>query len=263
MSHLLRHPAPTNPVHAITPENANWRYVGFELHDLKIGETIEATTGGREVCIVIVSGRAEIIAGGTSFGILGERNDVFEGKPWSVYVPAQSDFAIAAVTPCEIALCSSPAKGGLPARVIPPSQVGEETRGQGTNTRHVRNILPDTSPHAESLLVVEVITPGGHWSSYPPHKHDTDDFPNETYLEETYYHRLRRGSGFAMQRVYTEDGSLDETMAVGHRDVVLVPKGYHPVGAPHGFDLYYLNVMAGPRRAWKFSFPNDHAFLTW
>ncbi len=146
--------------------------------------------------------------------------------------------------------------------MIPPGEVAQETRGKGTNTRHVRNILPDTGV-AESLLVVEVITPGGNWSSYPPHKHDTDDFPRETYLEETYYHRLARGTGFAVQRVYTDDGSLDETMAVRDRDVVLVPRGYHPVGAPHGFDLYYLNVMAGPVRAWRFSMSPDHAFLGW
>ena len=126
----------------------------------------------------------------------------------------------------------------------------------------MRNILPDTSPHAECVLVVEVITPGGHWSSYPPHKHDTDDFPRETLLEETYYHRLKRGSGFAFQRVYTDDGSLDESMAVHDGDVVLVPRGYHPVGAPHGFDLYYLNVMAGPIRQWRFTMAPDHAFLT-
>ena len=263
MSKLLRRPAATNPVHAITPQNAGWTYVGFELHDLAPGAGLSAETGPREICIVIVTGKARISAGGTDFGVLGGRTDVFEGSPTSVYVPAGSSYAVTAEGACEIAICSAPSKGGLPARVIPPGEVGEETRGQGTNTRFVRNILPDTSPVAESLLVVEVITPGGHWSSYPPHKHDTDDFPNETYLEETYYHRLRRGSGFAMQRVYTDDGSLDETMAVSHRDVVLVPKGYHPVGAPHGFDLYYLNVMAGPRRAWKFSFPKDHAFLTW
>ena len=262
-SPLLRRPATSNPVHAITPENAGWSYVGFDVHDLTSGDVIENETGPREVCIVIVTGEARISAGGKFFGVLGERKDVFEGSPWSVYVPAQSNYAIAADGDCEVAICSSPATGKLPARVIPPAEVATETRGTGTNTRFVRNILPDTSPHAESLLVVEVITPGGHWSSYPPHKHDTDDFPNETYLEETYYHRLKRGSGFAMQRVYTDDGSLDETMAVSHRDVVLVPKGYHPVGAPHGFDLYYLNVMAGPRRAWKFSFPKDHAFLTW
>lgn len=263
MTRLLRKPASTNPVHAITPENAGWTYVGFELHDLAAGQHLAAETGAREVCIVVVTGTARISANGTDFGSVGGRSDVFDGSPASVYVPARGGYSITADTPCEIALCSAPAKGEKAACLIAPGDVGQETRGQGTNTRYVRNILPDTSPIAESLLVVEVITPGGHWSSYPPHKHDTDDFPNETYLEETYYHRLRRGAGFGMQRVYTDDGSLDETMAFGHRDVVLVPKGYHPVGAPHGFDLYYLNVMAGPRRAWKFSFPKDHAFLTW
>lgn len=263
MPKLLRKPAPSNPIHAITPENAGWTYVGFELHALADGQTLRHETGEREVCIVLVTGKADVTAGVSDFGVLGGRKDVFEGSPTSVYVPAHSHYHVTAKGPCEVAICSAPAKGGLPARVILPAEVGQETRGQGTNVRYVRNILPDTSPHAESLLVVEVITPGGHWSSYPPHKHDTDDFPNETYLEETYYHRLKRGSGFAVQRVYTDDGSLDETMAVGHGDVVLVPKGYHPVGAPHGFDLYYLNVMAGPKRAWKFTFPKDHAFLTW
>lgn len=263
MSKLLRHPATANPIHKVTPENAGWRYVGFELLDLKPGESVKADTGDREVCIVIVGGRAHIGAAGHDFGHLGERTSPFYGNPWSVYVPAKSGYTIFAETQCEIALCSAPAEGKLPARLITPEDVGLETRGQGSNTRHVRNILPDSSPHAESLLVVEVITPGGNWSSYPPHKHDTDNYPNETYLEETYYHRFKRGSGFGFQRVYTDDGSLDETMAFGHRDVVLVPKGYHPVGAPHGFDLWYLNVMAGPRRAWKFSFPKDHAFLTW
>src|SRR6202034_2614923 len=150
--------------------------------------------------------------------------------------------------------------GKLPARVIPPTEVGQETRGKGTNTRHVRNILP-VGKDAESLLVVEVITPGGNWSSYPPHKHDVNDPPRETLLEETYYHRLARGTGFALQRVYTDDGSLDETMAVGDGDVVLVPRGYHPVGAPHGFDLYYLNVMAGPKRVWRFYTAPAHEWL--
>ena len=103
---------------------------------------------------------------------------------------------------------------------------------------------------AESLLVTEVVTPRGHWSSYPPHKHDTDDPPNETQLEETYYHRLRPADGFAFQRVYTDDGDLDETIAVADGDTVLVPRGYHPVAAGARHDLYYLNVMAGPLRRW-------------
>jgi 5-deoxy-glucuronate isomerase len=101
-------------------------------------------------------------------------------------------------------------------------------------------------------MVTEVFTPAGHWSSYPPHRHDEDDFPRITYLEETYYHRLNPADGFGIQRVFTEDGSLDETMAVHDHDLVLVPKGHHPCGAPYGVEMYYLNVMAGPRRNWRF-----------
>jgi len=140
--------------------------------------------------------------------------------------------------------------------VIDAAQMSREVRGSGTNTRHVRNILPETEP-AQSLLVVEVITPGGHWSSYPPHKHDTATPGEETLLEETYYHRLQPPQGFAIQRVYTDDRSLDETISVEDGNVVMVPRGYHPVGAPHGYDLYYLNVMAGPHRHWVFR--NDPA----
>ncbi|MBK9082837.1 MAG: 5-deoxy-glucuronate isomerase [Rhizobiales bacterium] len=264
MPNLLRHPtAPDSEgaIHRITPENAGWTYVGFDLHRMGDGARLSRETGGREVCLVLVSGKARVSAGGESFGVIGERADPFSGKPWSLYVPARSQWQVFAEGPCELAVCSAPAKGSKPARLIPPDEVGEETRGKGTNTRHVRNILPDTSPHAESLLVVEVITPGGNWSSYPPHKHDVNDPPRETLLEETYYHRLARGAGFALQRVYTDDLSLNETMAVSDRDVVLVPRGYHPVGAPHGFDLYYLNVMAGPVREWRFTMAPDHAFL--
>ncbi len=123
--------------------------------------------------------------------------------------------------------------------------MSREVRGQGTNTRYVRNILPETQP-AEGLLVVEVITPGGHWSSYPPHKHDTATAGEETALEETYYHRLNPPQGFAFQRVYTDDRSLDETVCVEDGDVVMVPRGYHPVGAPHGYDLYYLQRHGRP-----------------
>ncbi|GBQ11433.1 5-deoxy-glucuronate isomerase [Swaminathania salitolerans] len=245
---------------SVTPDSAGWGYIGFNVRKLSVGESVSDRTGPNEVCLVLVSGKARITGAGQDFGVLGERMDPFSGLPWSVYLPSGAEWRVEAETEVELAVCASPAKGKYPARVIPPAEVGELTRGSGTNQRFVRNILPDTAP-AETLLVVEVITPGGHWSSYPPHKHDTDDFPNETYLEETYYHRLKRGSGFALQRVYTKDGSLDEAMAVADRDVVLVPKGYHPVGAPHGFDLYYLNVMAGPRRAWKFSMDPDQAHL--
>lgn len=264
-SRLLLHPhAPDRDgfIHHITPASAGWGYVGFSVLQLPPQKVVSRQTEGNEICLVVLSGRVRISAGDVDFGLMGERESVFDGLPWSVYIPARSSWTVEAETPAEVAVCAAPAEGRLPARIIPPSEVGEEVRGKGTNTRYVRNILPDSAT-AESLLVVEVVTPGGNWSSYPPHKHDVNDPPRETYLEETYYHRLKRGTGFALQRVYTDDRSLDETMAVSDGDVVLVPRGYHPVGAPHGFDLFYLNVMAGPVREWRFTMSPDHAFLTW
>lgn len=265
MSALLRRatdPDAGGAIHCIAPESAGWAYVGFEVVLLRPGQELARPTDGREVCLVLVSGRAGVAAGSLDFGIIGERMSPFEGSPSSVYVPARSEWRLRAETDCELAICSSPAQGLLPPRLIASSSVGQEVRGTGTNMRHVRNILPDTAA-AETLLVVEVITPGGHWSSYPPHKHDTSIPGQETYLEETYYHRLARPGGFAVQRVYTDDRLLDETMAVSDRDVVLVPRGYHPVGAPHGFDLYYLNVMAGPVRKWQFTVAPEFGFLGW
>ncbi len=250
----------------VTPQSAGWTYVGFDLHRLKPGETVSAETGAREVCLVFVTGKGKASAGGKDFGILGQRMSVFEGKPWSLYVPQGADWSVTAETELELAVCSAPGLGGgLPARVISPDSLGQEVRGKDTNTRYVTNILPEGEP-ADSLLVVEVITPGGHTSSYPPHKHDRDALPAESYLEETYYHRLNPAQGFAFQRVYTDadaDGvrELDETMAVEDGDVVLVPKGYHPCAACHGYDLYYLNVMAGPKRTWKFHNAPEHEWL--
>ncbi len=261
-SPLLVHPTPDDPhgvVQRITPATAGWRHVGFEAVDLRPGQVLARRGTNNELCLVLLTGRARVRAGGQDLGLLGGRGSPFEGSPWSAYLPPSLDWQVEAEGAVELAICAAPATGRLPPRVIPPDAVGTLTRGTGTNARFIRNILPDTA-EAESLLVVEVVTPGGHWSSYPPHKHDTDG-PDETYLEETYYHRLRRGAGFAVQRVYTPDRSLDETVAVGDRDVVLVPRGYHPVGAPHGFDLYYLNVMAGPVRRWKFTVDPDHAHL--
>lgn len=241
---------------SVTPESAGWGHVGFEACNLKPGETLTRDTGGREVCLVLLAGKAKISGGGEDFGVVGERTSPFEGKPWSVYVPAGASYSVTAETALELAVCSAPGSGGHPARLIGPKELNIETRGEGTNQRFVCNILPEDEP-AESLLVVEVITPGGNWSSYPPHKHDRAAPGKETQLEETYYHRLNPAQGFAFQRVYTDDRSIDETMAVEDGDCVMVPRGYHPVGAPHGYDLYYLNVMAGPERVWKFA--NDPA----
>jgi 5-deoxy-glucuronate isomerase len=262
MSRLLVKPKKGNGlVSHVTPESAGWTYVGFDLHRLRPGETVSAETGGREACLVFVTGKGRAAAAGEDFGLLGGRMSPFEGKPWSVYVPQGSNWSVTAETDLELAVCSAPGLGGrLPARVIAPDSLGQETRGKGTNTRYVTNILPEGEP-ADSLLVVEVITPGGHTSSYPPHKHDQDNLPVESLLEETYYHRLNPPQGFAFQRVYTDDRLLDEAMAVEDGDVVLVPRGYHPCAACHGYDLYYLNVMAGPKRTWKFHNAREHEWL--
>jgi 5-deoxy-glucuronate isomerase len=258
---LLVRPHDSDPdgvVLEVTPESAGWRYVGFRVVKLDQGTTFEGCEQGREACLVILTGTVGVEAGGERFGALGDRATVFDGSATSVYIPADLPYRITAENSAEVAICTAPAKPAGKPRVIRSEQV--ETRGSGTNTRFVRNILAD-SDDAQSLLVVEVITPGGHWSSYPPHKHDRDAFPDETFLEETYYHRLSPPQGFAFQRVYTDERDIDETMTVHDGDLVMVPRGYHPVGAPHGYDLYYLNVMAGPRRNWVFRNDPAHEWI--
>jgi len=246
---------------AITPESAGWRYVGFEVRRLAAGTQVEIVEPGRELCLMVLVGMADISAGGLDFTGLGGRTSVFDDlAPGAVYLPADLPATLTALADCEIAVCSAPGTGAGAPRAISSERMSVEVRGQGTNQRRVRNILPETEA-AESLLITEVITPGGHWSSYPPHRHDEDAGDAMTLLEETYYHRLSPPQGFAFQRVYTDDRAIDETVHVEDGDVVLVPRGYHPVGAPHGYDLYYLNVMAGPRRQWIFHNDPAHDWL--
>ena len=242
---------------AVTPASAGWEHVGFRVVKLDDGQSYSGGEPGREACLVLVAGSADVTAGDKQFDGLGGRASPFEDRaPGAVYVPAGVAYTVTARGAVELAVCTAPGNGDGEVRAIDAARMSRETRGGGTNTRYVRNILPEGEP-AQSLLVVEVITPGGHWSSYPPHKHDTATVGEETLLEETYYHRLQPPQGFAFQRVYTDDRSIDQAVAVEDGDVVMVPRGYHPVGAPHGYDLYYLNVMAGPERRWIFR--NDPA----
>lgn len=248
-------------VHHVTPETAGWTYVGFDLYRLAPGESAGGGLPDKEVCLVILAGKARVSVDGTDLGELGGRMSPFEGPGFSVYAPAGASWDATATTDLELAVCTAPGKpGSHPVRIITPDNVEKLTRGKGTNTRYPANILPEDEP-ADSLLVVEVITPGGHTSSYPPHKHDRDALPAESYLEETYYHRFSKPQGFGFQRVYTDDRSLDETILIEDGDVVLVPKGYHPVAAVHGYDIYYLNVMAGPKRTWKFYNAPEHEWM--
>jgi 5-deoxy-glucuronate isomerase len=248
MSDLLAH----GPV---TPESAGWEYVGFEV----VNAPYSGHTGKREACLVVVQGSCTIRSEGDEWPQLGGRVTPFDGPPDAVYLPPGRAWRMDG--DAEVAVCTAPAPdGGVEARILPGDEIEVETRGFGAQERTVLPILMGDRP-AESLLVCEVLTPPGHWSSYPPHKHDRDALPDESYLEETYYHRIDPPHGFALQRVYTGDGNLDETLAVRDRDVVLVPRGYHTVSAPPGYAVYYLNVMAGPQRTWAIANDPDHEWM--
>ncbi len=245
----------------ITPQNAGWTYVGFEVYRLPAGQKITLDSHDQEMCLVLVAGKASVKTEHGNFAHIGQRLSPFERiPPYSVYVPHHDRACVTAESDLELAVCRAPGFGDLPARLIGPDDVEAQWRGKGRNRRYVHNILSDTMA-ADSLLVVEVYTDEGCTSSYPSHKHDVNDPPRETHLEETYYHRLDPAQGFCMQRVYTDDRRLDECMAVYDRDVVKVPGGYHPVATIAGYDSYYLNVMAGPVREWRFTWEEDHAWI--
>ncbi|RAS86362.1 5-deoxy-glucuronate isomerase [Priestia endophytica] len=246
----------------LTPESAGWEYIGFEVLKLTPGQKVRQETEDQEVVVVLVSGKANVTTKEKAFENIGERMSVFERKPaYSVYLPPRDFFEIEATTEAEIAVCKAPGKGTYEARLIGPEDVEVAKRGSGSMQREIHNILPEDKP-ADSLFVIEVFTPEGNWSSYPPHKHDENKLPQETYLEETYYHKNNHPEkGFAIQRLYTDDLSLNENLTVKDGEVVIVPKGYHPVSAPPGYDLYYMNVMAGPVRTWKFTDDKDHEWL--
>jgi 5-deoxy-glucuronate isomerase len=253
--------APDGTVITVTPRSAGWGYVGFELLRLEGAASAQRATGEREVCIVVISGRLTIDSAHGRWEGVGGRGDPFSGRPDAAYLPPRTGFSLRASTgACEVGLCFAPAGEGVAAHLLPASEVVAETRGYGAHERTVHPILMGEG-EAESLLVTEVQTPAGHWSSYPPHKHDRDALPQESYLEETYYHRVDPPQGFAIQRVYTDDRSLDEALVVGDGEVVLVPRGYHPVCAPPGYRSYYLNVMAGPTRTWVFHNDPAHEWL--
>ena len=249
----------------VTPQSAGWDYVGFSAHRLANAEHYDFATETRETCIVVLRGIVSVRVDGSlgphSWPEIGLRMSVFEDiSPYAVYVPGGQTVNVVAHGEAEIALCSAPAKGTMAPRLIEPSGMQRSVRGSGSNTRYVCDILPQSAP-ASHLLVVEVRTPAGHSSSYPPHKHDVDNVPTESFLEETYYHRINPEQGFAFQRVYTDDRSIDAALAVENNDVVMVPKGYHPVVMPHGYDGYYLNVMAGPTRDWHFKNDPAHEWM--
>ena len=235
---------------ALTPKRAGWERVGFSVHQISTGDTWTGRTGGNEACLVLLSGLATVSwsPGQTKPLRLGPRRDVFRDYPYAAYLPPGTTFHVKAARRTEIAVCQSPATERFTARLIPPEECGLEVRGGGNATRQIIDILSPAAP-ADRLLVCEVLTPAGNWSSYPPHKHDVHRPPIEADLEETYYYRFSAREGYGIQRLYQGEDRSDQTLRVTHGDLVLVRDGYHPFVAAPGYHAYYLNTLAGSFRS--------------
>lgn len=246
----------------ITPESVGWRYTGLSVHRVSWGEALSLPSVPRERCIVVLAGTVTIRSGTCEWRQIGRRESVFDDQaPYAVYLPGGAAGEVTAHGAAEIAVASAPDPiTALAPRLIEPGDMPCSERGTGTNQRSICDILPATAA-ATSLLVVEVRTPASHSSSYPPHKHDRDALPEESQLEEIYYHRIDPPCGFAFQRVYTDDRSLDEAVVLEDHDTVIVRCGYHPVVMPHGYRGYYLNVMAGPKRVWRIKNDPAHEWM--
>jgi 5-deoxy-glucuronate isomerase len=258
-------PGPDGTIVAVDPASAGWQYVGLAAHRLTPGQVVETPADDRERLMLVLEGRAAVRAGGSAegrdFGVVGSRETVFDGPPPPVILVEPGRAVRVEATSNALVVIGSAPGGDIHRTVlVEPGDVLAEARGAGQTARRIHHLMPP-SAEAGRLIAFEVYTPGGNWSSYPPHKHDTEDPPTEAYLEETYFYRFALPQGFAFTRVYTPDRSLDESLAPGDGDLVLVPRGYHVVGAPAGYDCYYLNVMAGHHRAWHFTIDPDHAWL--
>lgn len=232
----------------VTPESAGFDYLTMRIRKILLGEKVSSKTGGCELGLVVLGGRCSVESTAGSWSDFGSRAHVFDGLPTALYLPLNTDFTLIAETDCELALCFSRAEETFPARLITPNEVEVEIRGGANATRQINHILkPEFA--AQRLMLVEVYTPSGNWSSYPPHKHDVHSPPDEVDLEELYYYKIDRPEGYAIQRVYTPDGRIDQTLTVRDGELVLIPEGYHPVVAAHGYNVYYLNALAGSARS--------------
>jgi 5-deoxy-glucuronate isomerase len=239
-------------------------YLSFAVRQLKQGDAYEAEIKGAELAIVVLGGILSVKSTAGEWLRFGGRTSVFDGLPYTLYLPPGTSFSVFADTDCDLAFCYCRAGEVHPARLITPDQVGIEIRGGGNATRQINSMLPPEFP-AHRLLVVEVFTPSGSWSSFPPHKHDVHNPPTEVDLDEIYYYRIDRPEGFAIQKVYTDDRRIDETITVRSGELVMVPEGYHPVVAAHGYNVYYLNALAGSARSLAASDDPDYAWVrgTW
>jgi 5-deoxy-glucuronate isomerase len=239
---------------AVTPRSAGWRFLSFRVERLAGADM--GHTAGEETAIVLLRGRCTAEVNGSRFE-LGPRAGVFEELPWTLYLPRDTEYRLEGEA--ELAISSCPVEQRLEPVLQRPDEVAVEVRGAGNATRQINNMIQPGFP-AERILVVEVLTPAGNWSSYPPHKHDEDRPPEEVVLEEIYYYRAQAPEAFGVQRLYSPQHGVDETWTVRDGDVVLVPYGYHAFSAAPGYDFYYFNALAGERHSMAAS---DDPSLAW
>jgi 5-deoxy-glucuronate isomerase len=244
-------------------QQAGWDSMSFFVRRLQPGGVFRTRTDHEEAAFVLLGGVCEV-DWGSGAKRAGKRKNVFDGLPYVVYLPAGNEAVFTAETPCEIAECRAPSEARLQTQLIAPSDVVSSLRGGGNASRQIVDVITPTFP-ADKLMVVEVYTPGGNWSSYPPHKHDVHNPPSEVDLDEIYYYRIRQPEGFALQHLYAGKHAGDQTLKAKDSDAVLVHSGYHPVVAGPGYDVYYLNFLAGSSRALAVTEDPEHVWIrsTW
>jgi 5-deoxy-glucuronate isomerase len=236
--------------------------MSFFVHRLEPGDKLRKCTQNEEAAFVVLGGNG-LVDWGTGEIAVGRRKNVFDGLPYTIYIPAQSQMSFTAQTLCEVAECRVPSTERLEPKLIAPQDVSCSLRGGGNASRQIVDVMSPTFP-ADKLMVIEVYTPGGNWSSYPPHKHDFHNPPAEVDLDEIYYYRIQNG-GFALQHLYGGDEAAEQVVKARDGDAVLVHSGYHAVVAGPGYDVYYLNFLAGSSRSLAVTEDPERAWIrsTW
>lgn len=240
----------------VTPEDAGWSFASLRVLSLAAGERRTLETGPDEMAIVPLRGGGTVECEGSVFNLQGRRSVISRVTDFA-YVPRDAAFTLSSTSGGEFALPAARARRRLRPAYGPADRVPVEIRGRGRATRQINNFCAPGVFETDRLTAVEVLTPAGNWSSYPPHKHD-EDRPGEAILEEIYYFRLEGDASFGLHKTYASDGAFDVTSTVRDGDIFLVPSGYHgPSIAPPEHTLWYLNVLAGPALERSMNFCDD------
>jgi 5-deoxy-glucuronate isomerase len=245
-------------------DDVQWEWMSMSARRLNPGEIYSTSTKGEEAAFVILGGKC-LANWGSGENSIGGRKNVFDGLPYCLYLPNGHAVTFKAETVCEIAECRVPSTAKFEPKLITPKDVVSGLRGGGNASRQIVEVINTGFP-ADRIVVIEVYTPGGNWSSYPPHKHDVHSPPAEVDLDEIYYYRIDRPvEGFALQRLYSADKSQDTVVRASDGDAVLVRSGFHPVVAGPGYNVYYLNFLAGTSRTLAVTEDPNHLWLksTW